>query len=180
MSRLCDILLVLLIAILVLFLTGTQFARADEAEPEVVVITIATTPVPTPMPTPAPTPKPKLAYNEYEWDSATIDAVAAVYWGECNTEPEKLAVTVLICNRWLYGKPFGASIEEVVAQPGEFNTGRVSDANRELARANLNKWLTQYYGDYAGIDVPRSAVYMDRVNGVLTFYDDCWAVVWEG
>jgi len=182
MSRVCDILIVLLIAILVLILTGTQFARAradEQEQPEIVIITIAVTPVPTPRPTPAPTPKPTLCYNEYEWESATIDAVASVYWAECNTAQEKLAVTALLFNRWLYGPPFGASIEEVIAQPGEFNTGHISDKNRELACINLNKVLTQYYGDYAGIDVPRSAVYMDRINGELTFYDDAWAVVWE-
>lgn len=184
MSRVCDILLILLIAVLILLLTGTQFAQANEADqPEIVVIRIASTPTPsqTPEPTltPMPTPRPRMSYNEYDWDSATIDAVASVYWGECNTAQEKMAVTALLFNRWLYGPPFGGSLEEVAAQPGEFNVGRVSDANRELARVNLNKVLTQYYGDYAGVAVPRSAVYMDRINGVLTFYDDTWEIVWE-
>lgn len=51
MRRVCDILIVLLIAILMLILTGAQFAQADETgEPEIVIITIAATPTPTPTP----------------------------------------------------------------------------------------------------------------------------------
>ena len=174
-------LLILALFLLALIAVAVRVTNA-EVEPEVVVFEILPTPTPTPFPTSEPiaTPEPvrNAAYREFDWPQSTIDALASVYWAECNTPQEKLAVTVLICNRWLYGPPFGASIEAVIAQRGEFQTGHVSDANRDLARVHLNRWLTQYYGDYAGIDVPRSAVYMARVGGNLELYNDSWHRVW--
>ncbi len=143
------------------------------AEPEIIVIDV----LPTPTPTAPPTIEP--ACREYEWDSGTIDALASVYWAECNTDAEKLAVTKLIVNRAAAGAPFASTIEGAAMQGKEFNRGHISDRNRALARVNLNRVQTQADGEYAGVTVPRSAVYMGRDSGVLVMYDAAWTEVWR-
>ena len=186
MRKLCDVLIVTLLVFLVWFITGWDFSWA-ESPPEIVIIEIVPTPTPvmvtpTPAPpataTPEPTAEPEIAYHAYSWPNSTIDIFAAIYWAECNTDAEKLAVTALIFNRVKYGKPFAGTAEAAARQRGEFNRGHISDRNRALARVNLNKCRTQEGGEYAGIDVPYSAIYMARANGALIMYNDQWQQVW--
>lgn len=150
-------------------------AATAETEIEVVEISLAATPAPTPIPAP-PTQEPKATnYSEYEWTQDDIDTVAQVYWQWCNTSSEKADITMLIINRVMDTSGlFRDNVEDVVTQSGEFNinTARCSDRNRDLARSNLNRCMTEYLIGNAGVDVPRTALYADRVNGVLTFYDD--------
>ena len=126
-----------------------------------------------------------VACHEYEWDQETIDAVASIYWAETGKGErayrEKLAITQLIWNRSQYGPPFPDTILGVCKQRGEFNRGHVSDANRELARLNLNKVRSQAEGYYQGIEMWDSAIFMTREggSGVLTFQDDQWVTVWR-
>ena len=137
--------------------------------------TVMLWPVPTSTPTLPPvllTPTPR-PYVPYEWSSAEIDALASVYWAECNTDPEKLAVTQLILNRASFGAPFKSGIVGAVHQKGEFNRGRISDRNRENARANLDRCMNGL------CPVPASAVYMSRSGRTLIFYDIGWNEVWH-
>lgn len=141
---------------------------AAKAEPETVMFW----PVPTATPAPAPTMPPR-PYIVYEWSEAEIDSLASVYWAECNTDAEKLAVTKLIMNRASYGPPFKAGIVAVIYQKGEFNRGRISDRNRENARDNLNRVMNGL------CTVPDSAVYMSRKGRTLVFYDISWNEVFR-
>lgn len=133
------------------------------------------------MPTPEPTkpPRREISYNEFPQDDETVDACASVYWAECNTDDEKLAVTQLIANRAAHGAPFADTIKDCALQGHEFNRGRISDRNRELARVNLNKVQTQAGGDYAGITVPTTALYMRREGRTLVLLDENYDEVWR-
>ena len=119
-----------------------------------------------------------VAMREYDWDDKTIDAVASIYWAEtgrgATAAKEKLYITQLIWNRSRYGYPFPDNVYDVCMQRGEFNRGKVSDRNRELARINLNKVRSQSEGYYQGLDMWSSAIYMFREGGtgILTFLDD--------
>lgn len=149
--------------------------HAAETAAPVVPETVMLWPVPTSTPTLPPvllTPTPR-PYVPYEWSSAEIDALASVYWAECNTDPEKLAVTQLILNRASFGAPFKSGIVGAIHQKGEFNRGRISDRNRENARANLDRCMNGL------CPVPASAVYMSRSGRTLVFYDIGWNEVWR-
>ncbi len=149
--------------------------RTVRAEATPAPETVMFWPVPTPTPESAPIlPTAELKpYVAYEWSSAEIDALASVYWAECNTDAEKLAVTQLILNRASYGPPFKSGIVGAVHQKGEFNRGRISDRNRENARANLDRCMNGL------CSVPASAVYMSRSGRTLVFYDIGWNEVWR-
>ncbi len=169
----------LLISVLLLGLVGKSFADEPAPPPTIIIVSVAPTPTPDPLPAPTtPSPAP-LAYREYIWPQSTLDAVAAIYWAECNTAEEKLAVTQLLANRAAHGAPFADTIEGCAMQGREFNRGRVSNRNRDLAEVNLNKVQTQATGEYAGITVPASAVYMRRENGVLVMLDFEMQEVWR-
>lgn len=121
--------------------------------------------------------------TEYDWSDADIDALASVYWAETGangprTTREKLAITQLVWNRTQYGSPFPATVAEVCKQRGEFNRGRISDRNRQIARANLNKVRSQAEGSFQGLD-DMTGIYMTRENGVLTFQDSSWQTVYK-
>lgn len=121
--------------------------------------------------------------QEYEWSDADIDALASVYWAEtganCDrTTREKLAITQLVWNRVQHGSPFPGSVAEVCKQRGEFNRGKISDRNRAIARANLNKVRSQYEGYFQGLD-EMNGLYMTRENGILTFQDLAWNTVYK-
>ena len=148
-------------------------------EPEIIVIDV----VP-PVVTEAPQ-MPIQPLQSYEWDQDVIDYIAAIYWAETGANgavasTEKLMITQLIYNRSQYGSPFPSDLLSVCRQRGEFNKGRVSDRNRLQAEANLNKVKSQADGWYQGIPAEMAkALYMGRVNGVLTFYDSNWSCVYE-
>lgn len=121
--------------------------------------------------------------QEYEWSDADIDALASVYWAETGangprTTREKLAITQLVWNRVTHGSPFPGTVAEVCKQRGEFNRGKISDRNRAIARANLNKVRSQAEGFYQGLD-QMDGLYMTRENGVLTFQDATWNTVYK-
>ena len=121
--------------------------------------------------------------QEYEWSDADIDALASVYWAEtgANSEKvtrEKLAITQLVWNRVTHGSPFPATVCEVCKQRSEFNRGKISDRNRAIARANLNKVRSQAEGIYQGLD-QMDGLYMTRENGILTFQDLTWTTVYK-
>lgn len=161
---------------ILLCIVVTVFPVAALAD-ELVVISLAETPEPvSPAQTAPPTPEPQpVNYSEYEWTQGDIDTVAQVYWQWCNTSREKADITMLIMNRVMDTSGlFRDNVEDVVTQSGEFNisTARCSDRNRDFARANLNRCMTEYLIGGAGVNVPRTALYADRVDGVLTFYDD--------
>lgn len=126
-----------------------------------------------------------VATHEYDWDDETIDAVASIFWAETGrgdrAYKEKLAITQLIWNRTQYGDPFPGTIREVCEQRNEFNHGRISDRNRELARLNLNKVRSQAEGYYQGIEMWDSCIYMTREGGtgILTFQDDQWVTCYR-
>ena len=110
-----------------------------------------------------------------------------VYWAETGangprTAQEKLMITQLVWNRSQYGSPFPSDLTAVCKQRGEFNHGRVSDRNREAARANLDKVRSQAEGRYQGIDPNMTmAAYMTREggSGILTFQDDQWVTIYR-
>lgn len=166
--------------ILALMLTLTTLpAKADE--PEIIYIEVEKQILLDP-----PTMK-REPCQIYEWDDETIDAVASVYWAETGangptTAREKLAITQLIWNRTQYGSPFPSTIVEVCKQKNEFNRGRVSDRNRQIARDNLNIVRSQAEGHYQGIDPNLTmAIYMTREGGtgILTFQDPYWVTVYR-
>lgn len=165
MNKIVRVLISALVCALVGFMVGMLVGRA---EPETVMLW----PVPTATPEPVPTMPPK-PFIEYEWSEAEIDGLASVYWAECNTDAEKLAVTKLILNRANYGNPFKTGIVAVIYQRGEFNRGRISDRNRENARNNLNRIMNGL------CTVPDSAVYMSRNGRTLVFYDISWNEVFR-
>ena len=121
----------------------------------------------------------------YDWPDDLIDELASIYWAETGangprTAQEKLYITQCIWNRAHYGNPFPGDLKEVCRQKGEWNHGRISDRNREAARANLDKVRSQAEGRYQGIDPnAEMAIYMTREggSGVLTFQDDQWVTV---
>lgn len=125
--------------------------------------------------------------QSYDWDQETIDAVASIYWAETGangpvTSREKLYITQLIWNRTQYGNPFPSTIVEVCKQRGEFNMGRISDRNRQVARDNLNIVRSQAEGHYQGIDPNMEmAIYMTREGGTgtLTFQDEHWVTIYR-
>ena len=121
--------------------------------------------------------------QEYEWSDADIDTLASVYWAETGANSdkvtrEKLAITQLVWNRVTHGSPFPGTVAEVCKQRGEFNRGKISDRNRAIARANLNKVRSQADGIYQGLD-QMDGLYMTRENGVLTFQDATWTTVYR-
>ena len=134
-----------------------------------------------------PVKMPVQPLHEYEWDQELIDEIASIYWAETGannsrTAQEKLAITQLIYNRSVYGKPFPDDLLGVCKQNGEFNHGRISDRNRRIARENLNKVKSQADGFYQGIDPNLTmAIYMTREggSGILTFQDSSWVTVWR-
>jgi len=121
----------------------------------------------------------------YDWPDELIDQLASIYWAETGangprTAQEKLYITQCIWNRAHYGNPFPDDLTEVCRQKGEWNHGRISDRNREAARANLDKVRSQAEGRYQGIDPnAEMAIYMTREggSGILTFQDDKWVTV---
>ena len=172
--------LALLIALAAL-LPGQTVADYDDEPVDIVVLEIV-----------EPTQKKVYAPNkqiaplqEYDWDDKTIDAVASIYWAEtgrgATANKEKLYITQLIWNRARYGSPFPDNVYDVCMQRGEFNRGKISDKNRELARVNLNKVRSQSEGYYQGLEMWSSAIYMTREggSGVLTFQDDQWVTVYR-
>lgn len=178
-------------ALLLCGLCATHASLAEELmptpEPEVVVISVVSTPEPTPPAATPPiipaTPEPVINYQEFPWSQDDIDTTAQLYWQMCNTSAEKANVTMLIINRIMdtSGKFPGTTAEDILTQSGEFeiSKARCSDRNRNLARANLNRCMSEWVLGNAGVNVPRTALYVDRVNGVLTMYDASWNIVWE-
>ena len=165
MNKIVMVLISALVCALVWFMVGMLVGHA---EPETVMMW----PVPTATPEPAPTMPPKL-YIEYEWSEAEIDGLASVYWAECNTDAEKLAITKVILNRASFGQPFKTGIVGTIYQRGEFNRGRISDRNRENARNNLNRIMNGL------CTVPDSAVYVSRNGRTMVLYDINWKEVWR-
>lgn len=138
------------------------------------------------VPTPTPTPAVRMPAREYEWSEEDLRELASVYWAEtgannARTEREKQAITQLVWNRARHGDPFPGTIAEVCRQRGEFNRGHISNRNIDNARLYLNRVQTQADGDYQGITVPRSALYMarDGEGGALCLYDSSWVIVWR-
>lgn len=171
----------IVIALTILAMWTTAMADAPEATPEIIVVSIAATPTPTPIsapPTPVPTETPDCRAT-YEWPDALVDGLAAIYWETCNTAAEKLAVTAVIYNRAAHGSPFADTPEGAATQRGEFRTGRISDRNRAAARRNLDMLQAQRDGFGTWCDVPESALYVDRIDGVMVLLDARWNVVWR-
>lgn len=171
MKRLC----LFAAAILLTGCAGVPVVREPEAtaapEPQSVMLWPVPTSTPTAAPAlPTPTPRP---YVTYEWTAAEIDGLASVYWAECNTDAEKLAVTKLILNRASFGPPFKSGIVGAVYQKGEFNRGRISDRNRTNAQENLDRCMNGL------CSVPDTAVYMARRGRTLVLYDFNWNEVWR-
>lgn len=172
-----------LCAVVVAMMLMPMVAVADyDDEPQIVVLELVEE-VPKKVYAPKKEIEPMV---EYEWTDDEIDALASVFWAETGKNDsvaykEKLAITQLVWNRAHYGDPFPSEIEDVCKQRGEFNRGRVSDRNRELARLFLNKVRSQAEGHYQGIDMWSSAIYMTREggSGVLTFQDDAWVTVYR-
>lgn len=174
----------LLTAILAAALLLPAAAHANEP----IVISVVASPTPEPIAAPiTPEPAP-INYQEYPWSQDDIDTVAQGYWVWCNTAQEKADFTAVVVNRMMCGltrsdgsRMFPDTIEGVMTQGAEFgiDAARCSDKNRELAVANLNRCMTEWLMGNAGVRVPRSAIYVDRVGGVLTFYDATWNVVWR-
>ena len=180
---------ILILALCALMAFMPVSALADGSSDDVVVISIVETPTPSPAATPPPTPEPQpCSYQEYLWTQDDIDTTAQVYWVWCNTAQEKADMTALIVNRVMCSltrsdgsRMFPDTVENVVTQSGEFgiDKARCSDKNRELAVVNLNRCMTEWLMGNAGVRVPRSAIYADRVNGVLVMYDKDWNEVWR-
>lgn len=152
-------------------------ATAIAEDPQVIVIE------PVGYEPPKPVQVAVMPVQEYEWSDADIDALASVYWAETGansdkTTREKLAITQLIWNRVQHGSPFPGGVAEVCKQRGEFNRGKISDRNRAIARANLNKVRSQADGIYQGLD-EMNGLYMTRENGILTFQDSTWTTVYR-
>lgn len=121
--------------------------------------------------------------TEYAWTDDEINQVAKILWAEtgrgANTYREKQCICYLILNRVRFGHPFPSDIVSVCKQKGEFNRGKVSDKNQQIARESLNRYQSQLDGSLQGIDFPMTAVYMARNGSVLTFYDYSWNKVYE-
>ena len=165
---------IILFATVLATLTGTV---QPSEEPQIIEVQIVE-----PVETPAP------RYNaqpvtEYDWTDEELKQVAKVLWAETGkgvkTLTEKQCICYLILNRVRFGDPFPSDIVSVCRQRGEFNRGKFSQKNADIARDALNAYQSQLDGNLQNIRFPVSAVYMARKNGVLTFYDWCWNVVWE-
>lgn len=120
--------------------------------------------------------------TEYAWTDDELNQVAKVLWAETgrgDTYQEKQCICYLILNRTRFGHPFPSDIVSVCKQKGEFNRGKSSDRNRQIARESLNRYQSQLDGSLQGIDFPMTAVYMARNGRVLCFYDYNWNKVYE-
>lgn len=120
--------------------------------------------------------------TEYPWTDEEINQVAKVLWAETGkgeTYREKQCICYLILNRTRFGSPFPSDIVGVCKQRGEFNRGKTSDRNKQIARESLNLYQSQLEGSLQGIDFPITAVYMARNGYTLTFYDYSWNKVYE-
>lgn len=162
--------------------TVSATAKADDgqdhlptATPQVVDIKIIVTPTP-------PPPVLERHYIEHDISQEAIDEMASIFWADCNTDEEKMCFAAVAVNRWLHGVPFGNTLEDVLSAKGEFNHGHISDRNREKAKRYLNMALTQYVDDlYAGIKVPRGAVYVSRddSSNKLVFRNINWQEIFR-
>ena len=120
--------------------------------------------------------------TKHDWTDDEINQVAKVLWAETgkgNTYREKEAICYLILNRTRHGDPFPEDIVSVCKQKGEFNRGKASNTNREIARECLDRYQSHLEGNFQPIDFPRDAVYMSRSNGHLNFYNINWEKVFE-
>ena len=127
-----------------------------------------------PEPIPEPVPYVCAEPDHYDWTDEEIKEVAKVLYAETgkgDTYREKMAICCLILNRVRYGHPFAEDIVGVCKQKGEFNRGKVTDRNKAIARECLDLYNSQLHGNLQKIQFPYDAVYMGRVNGVLTFYN---------
>lgn len=147
-----------------------------EAEPEIILIGVVA---------PAETPAIRYEYQpvtHYDWTDKEIDEVAKILWAETGkgcTYSEKEAICCLILNRVHHGDPFPEDVVSVCKQKGEFNRGRVSDANRQIARECLDRYQSHLDGNWQDIDFPQDAVYMARNGQTLVFYNSDWMKVFE-
>ena len=145
-------------------------------EPEVVVIDMVEADQPTAIPCACG------PVTEYAWTDDEITQVAKILWAETgrgDTYQEKQCICYLILNRTRFGHPFPSDIVSVCKQKGEFNRGKSSDRNRQIARESLNRYQSQLDGSLQGIDFPMTAVYMARNGRTLCFYDYNWNKVYE-
>lgn len=164
--------------------TMSATARADDGldplptpMPQVVDIIMIVTPTP-----PPPVDTREIHYIEHSISQKAIDEMAAIFWADCNTDLEKQCFAAVAVNRMVHGDPFDSTLEEVLSAKGEFNHGHISDRNREKAKRFLNFALTQYVdGEYAGLQVPSSAVYVSRddSSNKLVFYNINWQEVYR-
>ena len=128
---------------------------------------------------------PRYAYQEpthYAWTDDELTQVAKVLWAETGRGTnyrEKEAICCLILNRTRFGDPFPSDVVSVCKQKGEFNRGKMSVNNKEIARECLDKYQSHLDGNFQDTDFPKTAVYMARVKGTLTFYDYGWHKVYE-
>lgn len=167
------------VAFAIIILLTSVAATAEEPDVQIVYIEVEKQVLADP-------PKMKIEQPwNYDWPDNLIDELASIYWAETGangprTALEKLYITQCIWNRAHYGNPFPSDLYEVCHQKGEWNHGRISDRNREAARANLDKVRSQAEGRYQGIDPnAEMAIYMTREggSGILTFQDDQWVTV---
>ena len=181
--------LMIALCIALLILPAAAYAEAEgEQWGQVVAIALEDPPAPSEEAEPVANPPVQRNFCEYDWTQGDIDTVAQGYWRWCNTAQEKADFTAVIVNRMLCGltksdgsRMFPATAEGVMTQNGEFgiDTAKCSDKNRDLAAVNLNRCMTEWLVGNAGVRVPRSAIYADRVNGVLVMYDMDWTEVWR-
>lgn len=162
-------------AALLLLLLAPVAVKA-EAEPEIILIGVVA---------PAETPAIRYEYQpvtHYDWTDKEIDEVAKILWAETGkgcTYSEKEAICCLILNRVHHGDPFPEDVVSVCKQKGEFNRGRVSDANRQIARECLDRYQSHLDGNWQDINFPQDAVYMARNGQTLVFYNSDWQKVYE-
>lgn len=160
---------------LALLLLAPVAVKAEQ-EPEIILIGVVA---------PAETPAIRYDYQpvtHYDWSDKEIDEVAKILWAETgrgNTYAEKEAICCLILNRTRHGDPFPADIVSVCKQRGEFNRGRVSDMNRQIARECLDRYQSHLDGNWQDIDFPQDAVFMARNGQTLVFYNSNWQKVYE-
>lgn len=131
---------------------------------------------------PEPTPYVCQEADHFDWTDDEINQVAKVLYAETgkgSCYAEKEAICCLILNRVRYGHPFADDIVGVCKQKGEFNRGKVTDRNKVIARECLDRYESQLHGNLQKILVPLDALYMGRVNGILTFYNMDKQIVYE-
>ena len=113
--------------------------------------------------------------TKHDWTDEELKQVAKVLWAETGrgvrSYQEKQCICYLILNRVRYGHPFAEDIVSVCKQKGEFNRGKVSDNNKRIAQESLDAYQSQLEGNLQNITFPTTAVYMGRIDGILTFYD---------